>query len=141
MNKLIHSKAALYVLFGILTTILNIGCYFLLSEILSYNYIFSTSTSWIVSVLFAFYTNKIYVFKSKETKVSVVLKELYLFYFFRFFSFFVETISLIFLIESYQFNHLLAKLAVTIFIVICNFFFSKLIIFKSRNTGIGGVSD
>ncbi|MEH7495748.1 GtrA family protein, partial [Neobacillus niacini] len=58
------NEIVMYLLFGILTTVINILCYVFLREYLHIEYILSTTIAWIISVVFAFLTNKKYVFKS-----------------------------------------------------------------------------
>ena len=56
----------LYGIFSVLTTIINIGVYGLLYSVLDVSNVISNIIAWIVSVLFAFITNKLWVFESKS---------------------------------------------------------------------------
>ncbi|WP_175425253.1 GtrA family protein, partial [Paenibacillus nuruki] len=51
-----------YLIFGVLTTLINIAVYFLLANVVGMDFKVATSIAWLVSVLFAFFTNKKYVF-------------------------------------------------------------------------------
>ena len=66
----------LYIVFGVLTTAINIIAFFACSRLINLGLIPSNIIAWILSVLFAFVTNKIYVFNSKNYNFSVVLREL-----------------------------------------------------------------
>ena len=65
-----------YVVFGTLTTIVNVVVYFAL-EYVGVNYIISNIIAWFLSVLFAYVTNRIWVFESKSPDI---LKEMVLFF-------------------------------------------------------------
>ena len=66
----------LYGIFGVLTTVINIAAYGVLYEILNISNIVSTIISWIIAVVFAFVTNKIWVFESKCFDNKLLLSEL-----------------------------------------------------------------
>ena len=71
-NKLQEKKLwepLTYLIFGGLTTLVNLVVYFLFREIFDFHYMIANVISWAASVLFAFFTNKIWVFEAKsETK-------------------------------------------------------------------------
>lgn len=52
-----------YVVFGILTTIINLIIYALFTKVLGADYKLSITVAWLISIIFAFVTNKLYVFK------------------------------------------------------------------------------
>ena len=66
-----------YVFFGVLTTIVNFITYFLFASVFGINYLISNIIAWFVSVLFAYITNRIWVFESKDDNI---IKEALLFY-------------------------------------------------------------
>ena len=66
-KKLINKETILYLVFGILTTVINIAVCGLLADILKWDIYLSNTIAWILSVIFAFVTNKIFVFNSKAT--------------------------------------------------------------------------
>ena len=66
-----------YVFFGVLTTIVNFITYFLFEGVFGINYLISNIIAWFVSVLFAYITNRIWVFESKDDNI---IKEILLFY-------------------------------------------------------------
>ncbi|EQB87826.1 hypothetical protein M918_07210 [Clostridium sp. BL8] len=70
-----HKEIILYCIFGALTTIVNIITYYAFSHVFDINYMISNIIAWIISVLFAYVTNKIYVFKSYNIKVRYLIKE------------------------------------------------------------------
>ena len=56
----------MYLIFGTLTTAVNIVVYYLFSNIIQMNYLFSNAMAWFLSVLFAYITNRKYMFNSSS---------------------------------------------------------------------------
>ncbi|WP_396234376.1 GtrA family protein [Caldifermentibacillus hisashii] len=126
LNKEIVS----YLIFGVLTTLVNIVTFWLFDDILEMDYKLATTIAWIVSVLFAFITNKLYVFNSKDMQIQAVLKELATFMFFRFISYLLDLATMIVCVELLKIDNLLAKILANVLVVIFNYFASKFVIFK-----------
>lgn len=116
----------LYVVFGTLTTLVNLVVYFVL-EHLGVNYIISNIIAWFLSVLFAYITNRIWVFESKSPNI---LKEMVLFFGGRIFSGALDTALLYVFIDLLLINNTISKIAVEIIITILNYVLSKLIVFN-----------
>ena len=116
----------LYVVFGTLTTLVNLVVYFIL-EHLGVNYIISNIIAWFLSVLFAYITNRIWVFESKSPNI---LKEMVLFFGGRIFSGALDTALLYVFIDLLLINNTISKIAVEIIITILNYVLSKLIVFN-----------
>ena len=62
IKKLINKEIILYVIFGVLTTIVNLIAYYLFSNIININYLISNSNCLIISVVFAYITNKFFLY-------------------------------------------------------------------------------
>jgi putative flippase GtrA len=120
-----------YLFFGVLTTIVNFAAYLLLTDLFIVHYTIATAASWFIAVLFAFITNKIYVFKSKG--MQNMAKELTSFIFFRVLSLGLDLGLMIFLVSTLKFDDLFSKIAVNIVIVIVNYALSKFVIFTKKN--------
>ena len=142
-------NAIIYIFYGALTTILNYVCHFALrimfadipkgasfSQILdaaqdsSISSAGAAAVSWIIAMLFAFFTNKFFVFESKEKKG--ILKELAVFGGGRLFSFGCELVIMWFFVDKLHLNELAIKLATSVFVTILNYFFSKFLVFKEK---------
>lgn len=115
-----------YLIFGVLTTLINIAVYFLLANVVGMDFKVATSIAWLVSVLFAFFTNKKYVFNSENN----ILKELLLFFGARLFSYVVDIGGMILLIDVFHINDNISKILVNIIVIVLNYFISKKFIFK-----------
>lgn len=116
----------LYVVFGTLTTIVNIVVYFAL-EFIGVNYIISNIIAWFLSVLFAYVTNRIWVFESRSPNI---MKEMVLFFSGRIFSGVLDTALLYLFVDILTLGNTFSKIAVEIIITILNYLLSKLIVFK-----------
>lgn len=68
-----------YFLFGIVTATLNVGLYFILNEIVGLHYLLANALSISVAILFSFYVNKKFVFKSVSQDKKVIWREFSLF--------------------------------------------------------------
>ena len=84
LNKLLnlykkYKEIINYLIFGVLTTLISIVTYAIFTKVFHIDYLISNVLSWIIAVLFAYITNKIYVFESKSKKN---IKELISFFFF-----------------------------------------------------------
>ncbi len=142
-----YKELITYVFFGALTTAVNFVTYWLFSKILGIDlYYITNAIAWFVSVVFAYITNKLFVFEAKNFAPKTVLKEISVFFSARVFSFFVEEGGLVLLIwvfdfGEYSFNlfgfeingQLIAKLVLAVIVVILNYFASKFVIFRKKS--------
>ncbi len=132
IRKFINKETILYVIFGVLTTIVDFVALAILHYVFSVNEIIANTIAWIFAVAVAFITNKLYVFESKSFKLSVLKHELPSFIIARVFSLIVTDIILA-LASIANINIMIAKLFSSIFVIVSNYIFSKLFIFKNNN--------
>lgn len=128
-NKMI----ILYLIFGVLSTIVNIATYAVSTKIFKIEYLISNIVAWIVAVTFAYITNKIFVFESKTDEKKKLLKEFLLFYYYRIVTLIMEMIILYVCVDLLKFNDMIIKVIANILVIILNYVFSKFIIFKKGN--------
>lgn len=95
----------------------------------------SNAAAWVLSVTFAFVTNKLYVFKSRGVSRKELGLELFGFYGARFLSLVLSIVFMVLLIDMLNWNADLAKLLVTAFVILFNYVFSKLVVFRDREKG------
>jgi len=119
-----------YLIVGGFTTIVSLGSFALLIRVLNINYLFANIVSWILAVLFAYFTNKIFVFKSKRDKFIDNLKEMGSFFSSRIFTLIIDYALMILFIELFKIDEVISKLIVQIFILILNYVLSKIVVFK-----------
>lgn len=123
-------KIVNYIIFGVLTTIINIISFYLFNSIL--NYQISTIIAWFISVIFAYITNKRYVFNSNVTETLSVLKECFNFFLSRIFSLLVDLMLMYLLITIFKINPLISKVAANVVIVILNYLLSNILVFNKK---------
>lgn len=122
----IDREFILYAVFGILTFLVNFIAYFIFLG-LGINYLISNVFAWVFSVLFAYVTNRTWVFESKSPSI---LKEMSLFFGGRIFSGVVDTTLMYLFIDVLVIGDLISKTVVQIIVIILNYVFSKWIVFK-----------
>ena len=126
----LQKEISLYTLFGVLTTIISIGTYKLFL-VLGIHYIIATTLSAILAVVFAFLTNRFYVFESKGNFISEGIK----FFSGRILIFLIETAILIIAVSWMKLDEFYSKVAVTLLVIIFNYMYSKFIVFKKGGQG------
>ncbi len=118
-----------YLIVGVFTTVVSIGSYALFSKGLNINYILSNILSWIAAVIFAYVTNRSFVFKSKNKDI---IKEAFMFISSRLLTLIMDTLLMILFVELIKIDDLISKIVVQIFVVVANYVISKLFVFKKE---------
>ena len=116
-------------IFGFLTTLVNILTYILFVHLFQLNFLLGNVLAWFVSVVFAYITNRIWVFESKNEKVFT---EFTLFVGGRLFSGFLDTSLLYIFVDILVVNDIISKIIIGIIVVIVNYILSRDIIFKLK---------
>lgn len=132
LNKLLnlykkYKEIINYLIFGVLTTLISIVTYAIFTKVFHIDYLISNVLSWIIAVLFAYITNKIYVFESKSKKN---IKEITSFFFFRVVSLIIEMIILYIFVDILHIDDLVTKIIAQIIVIVSNYAFSKVFVFK-----------
>jgi len=120
-----------YLIFGGLTTLVNFIVYFI-SKWIGIEEWISNSIAWIVAVIFAYITNKIFVFESKTTEKKEIFKEITSFFACRVFSGILDIGLFWLLVEKLKFNDVIIKIILQIVVILLNYIFSKLLVFKKK---------
>jgi putative flippase GtrA len=123
-----------YIVFGVLTTVVNIVSYGLLRPVIHWNsqwdVLTANTIAWILSVAFAFITNKLYVFQSKSFAAGLLMRELASFVGARLFSLAVDSLGMYLMVTALSWNDWIAKIIMNVIVVIINYVLSKWFIFK-----------
>lgn len=119
-----------YLIFGILTTLVNIASFYLFDRIFGWQYLWANAISIIVSILFAYVTNKLYVFNSQTDTFQKIFFEFISFVSFRLLSGAIDMISMWLLIDIIRVDTIRAKLLTQFVVVVLNYIFSKFFVFK-----------
>ena len=127
-KKILNKETFLYLIFGILTTIVNIVSFFLFNKLFDYK--LSNIIAFILAIVFAYITNKKYVFESKKEEKTEIIKEFIFFIGSRLFTFVLDMLLMVLFIEALFMNVLISKIIANIFVIILNYILSKKLVFK-----------
>ena len=122
-----------YVICGVLTTVVNYVVYFIVplgtegTEV-----VIKTGIAWVAAVLFAFVVNKVFVFDSPSWDSKTVLRELVPFIVARLLSLGFDALFMYVTVGLLNFNEPLFKIISNVFVMIANYFASKLIFRKKE---------
>lgn len=130
MKKFLSNEIYLYIIFGIITSIINIVIFYILNIIIDYKV--SNIIALIVAKLSAYVLNKKYVFKSKCSNYKELIKEFVSFIIFRGLTLIIDYFGLILLVELFKLNKLISKILITILVIIVNYFTGKKYVFKKN---------
>lgn len=122
----------LYLFFGGVTTVVNIVAFFISYELLGINSIISTVLAWIAAVAVAYITNKIFVFESITTTFGELFREITAFLSCRLLSLGADVFIMWLFNEILGYNAVLVKILANFVVVVMNYIFSKLFIFKGE---------
>lgn len=122
-----------YLVFGVLAMVVNFVSYFIFARLLHIDEVISSGLSWFCSVLFAYITNKLFVFDSKTTTKKELIKEAISFFLARVVSGIlcdVGTFAL--MVKVLHINDIVSKVVTQVMVVIMNYVFSKFIVFRKK---------
>ena len=125
-----YRELILYVFFGGLTTLVNWGGYWLLADLFHVPYLWATAIAQIVSILFAYVTNRIWVFESKAKGVAAVFWEMVRFFGCRGASFVLDLLCMRVGVGALHINDKVMKLLSNVIVIIVNYVFSKVFVFR-----------
>ncbi|HFL3157435.1 TPA: GtrA family protein [Clostridioides difficile] len=127
-----HKETILYLFFGAFTTLVNIVSYLFFTRVILFNFMVANALAWILAVLFAYVTNKFFVFESKRIEIKFLFKEFLSFVSFRLLSGVVEMLIMYVMIDLLFVNDVIVKIFTNIVVIVLNYLFSKMIIFKNK---------
>lgn len=127
-----YKKQILYLVFGGLTTLVNTVSYYLFFNVIHINNAPSTALAWLISVVFAYITNRVWVFESKTSAKKDVLFELTAFFACRIVTGMADIAIMVLAVDILHRNSLLWKVISNVLIVIANYMASKLVIFNKK---------
>lgn len=145
-----YKEVFMYLLFGVLTTVISWGTYVVLVNF-GWNMVLANIMSWVFAVVFAFVTNKLWVFCSPDWQPQTLTREMLKFFSSRLFTGLVEIICVP-LMEMIGFDRLMlhlihglgiqntffetegifSKALITVVVIILNYFFSKFMVFVRK---------
>lgn len=126
----LHKEILLYLFFGILTFLISVVAFFILYIKFEINELYANFFSWIIAVLFAYVTNKIWVFTSSTNTLSDYLKQSIYFFSGRLITLAIEEIILLIFITLLKMPSLIIKIVAQMVVIFLNYIISKKIVFK-----------
>lgn len=139
--KLISKEVFSYLFFGVLTTVVNLIVFKLFKDRM--DVLIANVVAWVAAVIFAFVTNKLFVFESKSWKPNILVKEIISFSGARLLTLGIEELGLLVMINwlhlektlalPFVSGEMLIKIIISVIVVVLNYIFSKLIIFKKKD--------
>ena len=130
-----YREILLYLIFGALTTVVDYISLWLFYDLLGIRVLDAlgaNTLAWVISVAFAFTTNKIFVFESRDTSQKTLIREILSFVAARLVSLGAESAVIYIGVNVLGCNLWIMKLLASVIVVISNYVFSKLIIFRKK---------
>lgn len=135
MIKLLYEKykdIVPYIFFGVCTTLVNTLAYWVCAHILYFTVMVSAVIAWFLAVLFAYITNRRWVFHSEAVTKQEILTELASFYLCRLATGVVDWGCMFIFVDLFHANDVIVKVAANFLVIILNYIASKLIIFQKK---------
>ncbi len=129
-----YQEAINYLIFGGLSTVVNFISYYISNKVIGIEEVISSAISWFCAVLFAYVTNKCFVFESKTHGFKDTAKEITSFFACRVLSgILCDVGTFAVMVKVWHINDMVAKIITQIMVIIVNYLLSKFFIFKNNN--------
>lgn len=132
LKKVLTKEIIFYAIFGVLTTLVNIGSFYIFTIFLNLEKNTANFISILLAVIFAYFTNRKLVFNSQATNFKENLNEFIKFFLGRAFTMVVEFVGFFVLFNLLHIHELISKTTITVIVIILNFFISKFFAFKKK---------
>lgn len=127
-----NTELVSYLFVGVATTVVNYVVYYLATRLLGLDVIPGTWTAWVAAVAFGYAANKAFVFRTHCGSLPALLREAGSFFAMRLVSLGMETLLMYLTVTLLHLNDLAMKLVVNIVVIILNYVFSKLFVFRKK---------
>lgn len=131
LQRVLTEEAIGYLVFGVLTTVVNIAAFAVLCDVLHIQELIANVIAWAISVAFAYVTNRFFVFESRASGTKAVLREAALFVGARLLSLGLDEVGMLVCLYVFKWHKMLAKVLMNVLVIIFNYFASKLFIFRA----------
>ena len=131
-----YKSIIMYLIFGVLTTAVDVVTYYISAHIFSVNTVTSSVIAWFAAVLFAYITNRKWVFDSKQTGFRNILFEISRFFLCRFATGVVDWVIMYVFVDLLSLNDIIIKISANIIVIILNYVASLLIIFRKKDSDV-----
>ena len=127
-----NTELVAYLFAGVATTVVNYVVYFMATRWFGLAVMPGTWAAWVLAVAFGYAVNKAFVFKTHCESMAALAKEAVSFFTMRLVSLGAETVIMFVTVEMIGLNDLVMKLLTNFIVIILNYVFSKLFIFKKK---------
>lgn len=127
-----NKEVLMYLFFGGLTFLVSVVTYAYFNVVLGMNELIANIFSWIIAVAFAFITNKIWVFCSKNDSFTEFIREMFSFFAGRLVTLLIEEVILFIFITWLGLPSMVVKIMAQIIVIVLNYIISKLFVFKGN---------
>lgn len=128
-----HEEGINYLIFGFLAFVLNYILYFIFADAIAMHYMAATGLSWVLTVVFAYWTNRTFVFKSQNKEKASVVREFASFIGARVATEVLELALMYVLVDLLTVNDKISKLVCQVIVILANYVLSKIWIFKDTS--------
>lgn len=135
LKKFLNKEVMMYIIFGVLTTLVNLIISFILEGFVHIDGAIASAIGIISSVIFAYFTNRKWVFNTEAKGFKENLKEFVKFILGRAITMIIEQGGVIIFYSCMNMAFIPVKLSLTIIVIILNFFFSKFFVFVKNKGG------
>ena len=128
-----YKELFFYAVFGVGATVINIVSYRVLANTFGKKYfLIANIIAWILAFIFAFITNKLFVFESRSWETQIAMKEFVGFLSARLATGILDTVLMWFFVSVISLDDTLSKIIINILVIIINYVASKFFIFKKE---------
>lgn len=128
-----HEEGINYLIFGFLAFVLNYILYFIFADTIAMHYMAATVLSWVLTVVFAYWTNRTFVFKSQNKEMASVAREFVSFIGARVATELLEIVLMYVMVTMLTINDKISKLVCQVLVILANYVLSKIWIFKDTS--------
>ncbi|MDR1665307.1 MAG: GtrA family protein [Clostridiales bacterium] len=132
IEKFLTREIITYLVFGVLTTLVGLSTYWLFSEALGIETVVSNILSSLIAIVFAYITNKIFVFRSPSWEAKLIVREFVPFISGRLLTMLLETVLLKLLVDYAGLPNMWVKFFLMVIVVVLNYIVSKFAVFVKR---------
>lgn len=127
-----YRSLVFYAVFGVFTTLVNMGAYWLCFNVLGIPNVPSTIVAWFLAVSFAFITNKLWVFDSKSFDAKTLKHEIPTFFGARIATGLLDVLIMYLAVDVMHWNSMVWKMISNVIVIVLNYIASKLVIFRKN---------
>ncbi len=127
-----YRELLMYGVVGVITTVINMAVYWLLSEPMAVHYAAANIVAWVAAVVFAFFANKLFVFENHGWSAAVVAHEAWTFFLSRAASLLADAAGMWLMIDVLAAPNMPSKFLVNVIVILINYVLGKFWVFGKK---------